>query len=134
MERKQYFDVFNWRRKWKGKLVGLQCFIFSPAHQNATPQFKEKTQEKMGTKRSGLKKTKITVCCHFCFYHMFLLSIIFVFCLFLLLFICLPFLFHPFFPLLFWIFVCVYIYIYIYIFFFTRFSFLICFVLLFFIF
>ena len=82
MERKQYFDVFNWRRKWKGKPLGLQCFIFSPAHQNATPQFKVKTQEKMGTKWYCLKKTKITICCRFCFYYIFLLSIFFFFVFF----------------------------------------------------
>ena len=96
MERKQYFDVFNWRRKWKGKPLGLQCFIFSSAHQNATPQLKVKTQEKMGTKWSCLKKTKITIYCRFCFYYIFLLSIFFFLCLFLLLFICLSFLFHHF--------------------------------------
>ena len=122
MERKQYFDVFNWRRKWKGKPLGLQCFIFSSAHQNATPQLKVKTQEKMGTKWSCLKKTKITIYCRFCFYYIFLLSIFFFFlCLFLLLFICLSFLFHHFFLfcfgflcLFFSLFFFFHIYIYIY--------------------
>ena len=88
MERKWYFGVFSWRRKWAGKLVGPGCFFPGPTRMQS-PQFRRKLERKWGTKSSAWERPNYHVqhALSFCHFLLFWPHVFLSFCLFLLLFI-----------------------------------------------
>ena len=88
MERKWYFGVLSWRRKWAGKLVGPGCFFPGPTRMQS-PQFGRKLERKWGTKSSAWERPNYHVhhSLSFCHFLLFWPHVFLSFCLFLLLFI-----------------------------------------------